>query len=72
MDCVRSGRRENIDKPMIDGHLSASLCHLAIISYRIGRELNFNPETEKFINDPGADKLLTRVYREPYVIPDKV
>jgi predicted dehydrogenase len=72
VECVRSGRVEDLDKPMIEGHLSASLCHLGIISYRTGRELTFNAETETFINDPGADRLLTRVYREPYVMPEKV
>ena len=57
---------------MIDGHLSSALCNLGIIAYRIGHELNFNPETEKFIDNKGADRLLTRVYREPYIMPDKV
>jgi predicted dehydrogenase len=72
VECVRSGRKQDIDKPMIDGHLSASLCHLGIISYRMGRELHFNPEAEKFVNDKEADKLLTREYRKPYVVPEKV
>jgi predicted dehydrogenase len=72
VDCVRSGKKENIDKPMIDGHLSASLCHLGIISYRMSRELHFDPKNERFENDKEADKLLTREYRKPYIIPDKV
>lgn len=72
VDCVRDGSSKNLDKPMIEGHLSSALCNLAIIAYRTGRELHFNPETEKFINDPEADKFLTRVYREPYTMPDKV
>jgi hypothetical protein len=69
VDCVRSGRKEDIDNPMIEGHLSATICHLGIISYRTGRELTFNPETERFINDQEADKFLTREYRKPYVMP---
>jgi predicted dehydrogenase len=72
VDCVRSGRKEDLDNPMIEGHLSASLCHLGIISYRTGRELRFNPSAEKFVNDPAADKYLTRDYRKPYVMPDKI
>jgi hypothetical protein len=52
--------------------MSASLGHLGVISYRTGRKLLFNPETEKFVNDPEADKLLTRIYRKPYVMPDNV
>ncbi len=72
VDCVRSGRKEDLDNPMIEGHLSASLCHLGTISYRTGRELAFNPQTEKFLADREADRLLTRVYREPYVMPENI
>jgi hypothetical protein len=27
---------------------------------------------ERFANDAEADRLLTRLYREPYVVPDTV
>ncbi len=40
--------------------------------YRLGRALKFDPETEKFIGDKEADKLLTREYREPFVVPEEV
>ena len=53
-------------------HLSSGLAHLGNIYYRLGRQLTFNPKAEKFINDPEADKMLTRNYRAPYVVPDKV
>ena len=48
-------------------NLSAALCHLANISYRVGRQLTLQTGP-KFVNDPEANKLLTRDYREPYVI----
>jgi len=47
--------------------LSASMCHLANISYRVGRKLNLQ-NGPKFVNDPEATKLLTRDYRKPYVV----
>ena len=73
VECVRSGRKEDIDNPMIEGHLSASLCHFGNIAYRVGEnQLNFNPEKEKFVNNPEADALLTRDYRKPYIMPEKV
>lgn len=72
VECVRSGKKEDLDNPIIEGHLSASLCHLGNMSYRCGRELHFNPATEKFVNDPEADRLLTRDYRKPYLMPEKV
>jgi predicted dehydrogenase len=40
--------------------------------YRLGPKLAFDPETEKFLDNPAADKLLTREYRKPYVVPDEV
>jgi hypothetical protein len=48
-------------------HLSAALCHLGNISYRVGRMLTLEAGP-KFANDPQANKLLTRDYREPYVV----
>ncbi len=48
-------------------YLSASLCHLANISYRVGRMLTLE-QGPQFANDPEADKLLTRDYRKPYVV----
>ena len=72
VNCVRSGRKEDLDNPMIEGHYSSSLVNLALISYRTGRKLIFNPAAEKFVNDKEADKYLTRDYRKPYVVPQTV
>jgi len=45
-------------------HLSATLCHLANISSRIGKSFEFNPETEQIVEQPEANALLSRNYRE--------
>ncbi len=37
---------------------------------RVGRTLSFDPKSEKFVGDPEADKLLTREYRKPFVVPE--
>jgi predicted dehydrogenase len=37
---------------------------------RVGRALQFDPKTEKFVNDPEADKLLTRPARKPFDVPE--
>jgi predicted dehydrogenase len=55
-----------------DGFYSCALIHLGNISYLLGRTLEFDPVKMKFINDPEADSLLTRNYREPFIVPDKV
>lgn len=38
----------------------------------LGEFLKMDPKTEKFIGNAEADKLLTRKYRAPYVVPEKV
>ena len=50
----------------------AALCHMANISYRTGRKLHFDPQAERFVNDAEANSLITREYREPFVVPEKV
>ncbi len=72
IDAVRAHDKTKLHAPVETAHLSSGLAHLGNISYRLGRQLTFNPKAEKFINDPEADKMLTRNYRAPYVVPDKV
>ena len=45
---------------------------LATTKYQLGRLLEFDAESEQFIGDAAANKLLTREYRDPYVVPEKV
>lgn len=40
--------------------------------YHLGRVLKFDPKTEQFVGDEEANKLLTRDYRAPYVVPQEV
>jgi predicted dehydrogenase len=41
-------------------------------TYRLGRTLRFDPQAERFLGDPEADRLLTRPYRQPFVVPQQV
>jgi len=41
-------------------------------SYRLGPKLHFKPRTEKFVDNVAADWQLTRVYREPFVVPKSI
>ncbi len=41
-------------------------------SLTIGKSLAFDPAKEKFVDDEAANKLITRVYRPPFVVPDTV
>ncbi|MFP4056216.1 MAG: Gfo/Idh/MocA family protein [Candidatus Brocadiia bacterium] len=41
-------------------------------TYRLGRRLQLDPETEQAVDDEEANRLLTRPYRAPFVVPEKV
>ena len=69
---LRTGDWMNLTGDILEGHKSAAMCHLANISNRLGRELEFDSHNERFIGDDVANGYLTRDYRHPYVVPDKV
>jgi predicted dehydrogenase len=61
--CIRGDAKQ----PAADaetGHRAATICHLANISARIGRVLNFNSESETIGGDEPANAMLHRRYRE--------
>lgn len=72
LDAVRSRKAETLNGPVETAHTSSGIAHLGNIAYRLGRQLNFDPKTEQFVNDPEADKYLTRQYRKPFVVPNEV
>ena len=113
---VRSRKTEDLNAPILEGHYSAALIHLANASYRLGEQVPVNPRTKAFGDNkeayetwarmedylkgnhvtleetkyqlgrklvidagseqvPGdaeANKLLTRNYRKPFAVPEKV
>ena len=116
LKAVRSGKYEDLNADVLQGHLSAALCHMGNISYllgqemtaadlkkrlaklksnenaletldrvtahltddgvkidetniRVGPELVFDPVSETFPGNDAANKLLTRDYRSPFVVP---
>jgi predicted dehydrogenase len=68
VDALRANDPKLLTCDVLEGHLSSALPHLGNISYRVGRALTFDGKTEKFVNDPEADKLLTREYRKGFEI----
>src|SRR5437773_5460545 len=72
IDAIRANDPKILTCDIVEGHLSSALPHLANISYRVGRALQFDGKTETVVGDAEASKLLTREYRKPYVIPEKV
>ncbi len=75
INCVRSRKKEELTSPIEEGHMSATLVHLANASYRLGRTLNFDPVKQEVTGDHEANLILRdgdRGYRKGFVVPEKV
>ena len=72
IEAVRSRKRESLNAEAEEGAISAVLVHLANISYRVGRTIHFDSRTMTCTGDAEANTYLTRAYRQPYVVPEKV
>ncbi len=72
INCMRSRKAEDLHAPIQEGYLSTTLVHLANASYRLGRTIHFDPQTESVVNDAEATELLKGTYRAPFVVPENV
>ena len=68
---ARENRPEILTCDIEKARVSASFCLLADIAYRLNRDLKFDPRTERF-HDAEANAMLTREYRKPFEVPEKV
>ena len=66
LDCIKSRNKTVADPEVM--HYSMSTVHAANICMWLKRDLKYDPKTEHFINDPGADRFLSRAMREPWII----
>lgn len=64
LDCVKS--REMPISDLESGHRVTTMCHLANLSLRLGRKLNWDARREECIGDTAANEHLTRPYRAPW------
>ena len=65
--CMRSRQRPNADVEI--GHRSTTICHLVNICRDLGRKLRWDPQTEKFLGDEEASRMLSRPRRKGYELP---
>ncbi len=116
IQAVRSRNARELTADILEGHLSSALCHLGLISHRVGRAaspevireqikgnaeasetfgrmqehlasngvklsetpvtlgawLKVDSQAERLVDHPAANALLTRDYRPPFVVPEKV
>ena len=64
LECVRN-RRDPV-APVEAGHEATTATLLADIATRLGRKLTWDWKAEKFINNPIADRMLSRAMRSPW------
>jgi predicted dehydrogenase len=68
LKACRSRNHKDLTADIEIGALSATLCHLANVSYRVGRRLEWDAIKNQFRNDREADGMISRDYRKPYVV----
>jgi hypothetical protein len=64
LECVRSRQKTicNIDVAV----RSDTVCQLAWCAFHLQRKLQWDPDQERFVNDPEANRKLTRALRAPW------
>jgi predicted dehydrogenase len=72
VEAVKTRKITDLHADIEIGAGAATLCHMANISYRLGRKLAFDPAAMKFTGDAEANRMLSREYRKPYAVPEKV
>ena len=53
-------------------HMNANGVQPDMTQVTLGRTITVDPKAETIVGDPEASKLLTREYRKPFVVPDKI
>jgi predicted dehydrogenase len=64
LQCIKTRKRPASDAEV--GCRSITVCHLGNIAYWLKRPLKWEPEKERFLNDPEADKMRARALRAPW------
>ena len=72
IEAVRSRNNHALNADIQIGAAAAELCHFANISYRTGQQLHVDRDSGLFVGNGLANEMLTRRYREPYVVPENV
>jgi predicted dehydrogenase len=70
LDCMRSRERPHSDVEI--GHNSMIACHLGNIAFRLGRQVRWDAEKERMIDDAEAQKYVMRLYRAPWRISEVI
>lgn len=66
LECVRTRRKFALDEQI--GHRSSTLVNLGACALRLNRTLHFDPDTQLFIGDDAANRLIDQPMRGPWHI----
>ncbi len=66
IECTRT--REQPISDVFTHHRAMTTCHLANIAIRLGRDLQWDPESEQIVGDPEANAWQTRPQRKGYEV----
>ena len=64
IDCVRAHKKPPADVEC--GHHASNPGHLMNIAWRVGRRIRWDGQKEQVLDDPEANALVTKKYREPW------
>ncbi len=64
LDCVQNRQHFALDE--IIGYHSATIVNIGACALRLGRTLNFDPATQRFIGDDAANLLINQPMRAPW------
>jgi predicted dehydrogenase len=67
-DCVKSRKKPNADVEI--AQRSTTVCSLVNICRELGRKLEWNPKTERFVGDEEANQMLSRPRRKGFELPE--
>ena len=69
LDCMRSRKATRSDIESM--HYTTTMCHLANLSYRTGKGIDWDAKTERVTNDRSVmdDQTYRREYRKPWILP---
>jgi len=69
---IRSDKAATETYERFAAHPAANAVDLGVEKATLGVFLKMDPKTERFVGNEKANELLTREYRAPFVVPDKV
>ncbi|HJN13530.1 MAG: Gfo/Idh/MocA family oxidoreductase [Planctomycetota bacterium] len=68
LDAVRSRKRDSLNQEIYSGHVSTLMCHAGNISWRTGKKLRLDSQTETF-DDKEANQYVGREHRKGFELP---